>query len=141
MINLTQSLFGLSATKFFNGIGYNTCKLRHPESGITFAVNPQIDYKKVSAPQDLGPNQINELGVVETWFITISKEQLIKELGEAINPASNLPAWEDAVMANRKWEVTRPHETVFIEVRTEGDPEMDDIPHYGMTLKAEAIGI
>lgn len=136
-----QALFGYGATKFFNGLGYNTCKLRHPESGVTFADNPQIDYQGVSAPADLGPSQINELGVVEAWFITISREQLIAELGTTINPSSGLPAWEDAVQANRLWEVTRPQESAFIQVRTEGDPKQDDIPHYGMTLKAEEAGI
>ena len=136
-----QALFGYQATRFFNKIGYNTCQLRHPESGVTFADNPQIDYQGVSAPNDLGPSQINELGVVETWFITISREQLIAELGTAPHPISGLPAWEDAVQANRLWEVTRPQETTFIKVRTEGDPKQDDVPHYGMTLKAEEQGI
>ena len=137
-MNLT-TLFGYSAERLFNVIGQNTCQLRHPGSGVTFAVNPQIDYQGVSAPDNLGPNQINELGVVETWFVTISREQLIAELGEDIVAASGKPAWEDAVLANRLWEVTRPQETTFMQVRTEGDPKQDDVPRYGLTLKAEGV--
>jgi hypothetical protein len=137
-LNLT-TLFGHNTERFFNRLGYNTCQLRHPASGVTFADNPQIDYQGVSAPDNLGPNQINELGVVETWFVTISREQLIAELGTTVNPVSGLPAWEDAVQANRLWEVTRPQETTFMQVRTEGDPKQDDVPRYGLTLKAEGV--
>lgn len=135
-----QRFFGYGSTKLFNKLCYRPIKVRYKcDNNYLFPCNPLICYEGPQASDDNGPDCFQDQGMVETWTASFAKCELEKVLGSEVQP-NGLPFWEDAILGDREWTVTRPCSDEWVPVITEGDPQIDKAGRYGVKFRGWSVG-
>lgn len=128
---------GLADAFFERTMGYHPMRLRFGD-GLEIKPNPLLDYLGPQVPEQLGPGDINLAEAQETWTGSIPRDTLLRVFAGVPNVGA-APAWLDAIQDGRLWFITRPGETDWVPVRSQGDPQIDRTFRYG--LKLVGIGL
>jgi hypothetical protein len=109
-----QSFTTKSFDSMCSAFGMNNIQLRHESTVIS--PTPIVEY---NGPQTTGEaNALDTQEYLESWTATIPEDTLLAVFGSRA-------AWESAIGHNQMWWTTYPGDTVWLPVRTVGDPKRD----------------